>query len=196
MARAGGLPADALRRARQAAQLFADDDTSEAGIRALLQLSAVCLDLDDTASAVASAEVARQRAGKFSGVSRAELLGCASLLCGIAYAIAGDDAQARAALDEGRDALVAAGRPDGAALALTQQALLDVAAGHREGAEVCFSFARDFYRESRQPAPAAEVAALAVRTFAAAGWPIAERWVLDGISDADAQVPLWSAPSS
>ena len=185
VARAGGLPGDALKRARQAAALFADDDTSPAGIRALLQLSAVFLDLVDTDSAVAAAEIAHQRAASFDGISGSELRGSASLLAGIAHAMAGDEGRARLALDEARDTLVDAGRPDGAALALTQQALLDVSAGHQEGAEVCFAFARDFYRSSGQPAPAAEVTALAVRTFSGAGWPIAEVWLLEGIADAD-----------
>lgn len=183
-ARAGGLPGDALRRARQAAELLVDGDL-EAAVRSLLHLGAACLDTGDAETAASASELAEVRAAALPEPVRSELIGCAALLGGVAHALDGDDERARACLDEARDRMVAIDRPEGAALALTQYALLDVAADRREHAEVCFLFARDFHRASDQAAAAAAVAAVAARAYAAAGWPNADRWFREAIAEAD-----------
>jgi tetratricopeptide (TPR) repeat protein len=184
-ARAGGLTGDALRRTRQAAELLTDEDAGEAGVRSLIHLAAACLDTGDVAAAASASEVAQERAAALAEPLRSQLLGCAALLAGIAHAIGGAVQRARGYLDTARDRLVAADQPEGAALALTQQGLLDVADGHLDGAQICFRFACDFYRASEQAAAAAEVAALAARAFAGAAWAEADRWFVDAIAEAD-----------
>jgi len=183
-ARDGGLAGDALRRARQAAELLADGDAGEAGVRSLLQLGAACLGTGDAEAAAAAASVAQDRAAALDRPLRAGLIGCAALLGGIAHALRGDEPAALACLAEARERLVAAHQPEGAALALTQQALIDTAAGRLDGAEICFRFARDFHRMS-DPAAAAELAALAARALAEAGAPAADRWFREAIAEAD-----------
>ncbi|HSD90997.1 MAG TPA: hypothetical protein VLB44_25920, partial [Kofleriaceae bacterium] len=54
-----------------------------------------------------------------------------------------------------------------------------------EGAQVCFKFARDFYLASDNPQAAAEVAALAARTFASDDRSEADAWYRDALGDAD-----------
>lgn len=176
---------NSLKRARQAAELLAAEDAGEVGIRALLQLSAACLDTGDAAAAASAAGVAQERADRLGEPLRSQLAGCAALLGGIAHSIAGSEPIARACLDEARERLVAAGHPEGAALALTQQALLDVSTGQLGGAQICFGFARDFYHASNQPAAAAEVAGLAARAFAEAAPADADDWFLEAIALAD-----------
>jgi len=184
-ARAGGLAGDALRRARQAAELVAGEDAGEAGARALIHLGATCLDLGDTEAAIAAATLAQERVATVAEPLRSQLIGCAALVGGIAHAIAGSAEDARTWLDDARERLVAAELPAGAALALAQQALLDVAADHREGAAICFRFAREFYRASGQAVAVAEVTALAARALAEAEWPDADGWFVDAIAEAD-----------
>jgi hypothetical protein len=182
--RQGGLTGDALRSARQAAELLADEN-SEAGVRSLLQLGAACLDAGDATSAASAAELAHGKAGALAEPLRTPLIGCAALLAGIAHSLTGADDSARVALDEAREQFAAADQPEGAALALTQLALLDVAAGRTTGAEVCFRFARDFYRASLQVEAAAETSALAARALAEAGAASADHWFRDAIGDAE-----------
>ena len=172
-------------RARQAAELLAHEDAGEAGIRALLQLSHACLDTGDAGAAAQAAEVAQDRAAALAEPVRSQLIGCAALLAGIAHAAAGAERAARVCLDEARERLVAADEPEGAALALTQQALLDVATGQLGGAQICFGFARDFYRAAHQPAAAVELAALAARALAALASADADGWFREAIAGAD-----------
>jgi tetratricopeptide (TPR) repeat protein len=184
--RNGGFTTDALRRARQAAQLLVEQETGEAGVRALLHLSSLCLETGASDAAASAAELARDRTADLTESNRGELFAGATLLAGIAYGIEGDVELARARLSEARDLLVAAGQPVGAALALVQQGLLDVAAEQPTAAEHCFSFARDFYRAAGVPIAAAETAAVAARAFASAGlWKHAERWFITAIGEAD-----------
>jgi len=183
--RAGGFLGNSLMRARQAAELLAHEDAGEAGIRALLQLSHACLDTGDAGAAAQAAEVAQDRAAALAEPVRSQLIGCAALLAGIAHAAAGAERAARVCLDEARERLVAADEPEGAALALTQQALLDVAAGALGGAQICFGFARDFYRAAHQPAAAVELAALAARALAALASADADGWFREAITGAD-----------
>jgi hypothetical protein len=188
-AQAGGLAGEALRRARQAAELLVDDtgggEPGEAGVRSLVQLGAACLDTGDAEAALSASELAHDRAGGLAEPLRSQLTGCAALLAGIAHSIAGAERAARSWLDEARDRLAAAGQPEGAALALTQQALLDVAIGRFEGAEICFGFAREFYRAAREPEAAAELVALAARSFAGTASAQTGRWFSDAIDEAD-----------
>ena len=183
--RAGGFTSDALRRALQAAQLLADEETGEAGVRALLHLGSLCLDTGAPDSAASAAELARERAAALPEPARTELSAGAMLLLGIAQSQEGDD-EARASLAEARDLLIAARKPAGAALALVQQGLLDIATERSDGAELCFLYARDFYRNAQLPLASVEVAAVAARAFAEVDlWKNAERWFVTSIGEAD-----------
>jgi hypothetical protein len=183
--REGGLTADALRRARQAAQLLAEEP-GEPGVRALIQLATICLETGATETAASAAEVARDHASELPEPARAELIAVATLLAALAHGIEGDADEARARLSEARDLLVAANQPAGAALALVQHGLLDVEVEHPQGAELCFAFARDFYRAAGSSSAAIEVAAVAARAFAAAAISErADRWFATGIAEAD-----------
>ncbi len=183
---ASGFAGDALLRARQAAELLFSDDDPEPRARSLLHLGAVCLDTGDTEATTAAAGLAAELAANLAEPIKSQLIGCASLLGGIAHSLDGDDARARSALDEARNRMVAADQPEGAALALTQQGLLDVAAGRREAAELCFRFAQDFYRRADRAVAVAEVSALAARALAEVGIANVDRWYLEAIADADA----------
>jgi hypothetical protein len=183
----GGLATDALRRARQAAQLLAEGETTERGVRALIQLGSICLETGAADAAASAAELARERASELPEPARAELFAGATLLAGLAHGIHGDEEDARARLSEARDLLVAARQPAGAALALVQHGLLDVGADHPEGAELCFAFARDFYRAAGLSSPTIEVAAVAARAFADTSEAArTERWFATAIDEADA----------
>lgn len=182
---AGGLRGEALKRARQAAELLAEEDASEPGIRSLLQLGAVCLDLGDADTASHACAIARERASELAEPTRSELIGCAALLAGVAHSLAGEDAEARALLDEARDRLVASRHPEGAALALTQLGLLDVAAERWAPARICFRFAIEFHRASGDDLAAAEVGALAARSLAPELHADSDAWFRDAIAFAE-----------
>lgn len=186
VSRSSGYTVDALRRARQAAQLLAETETGEAGVRALIHLGSLCLETGAPEAAASAAELARERAQDLAGSDRDELLAGATLLAGIAFGFVGDDDIARARLSEARDALVAAGQPAAAALALVQQGLLDVKAEQPARAELCFAFARDFYRAAGFPIAVVETAAVAARAYADSGpWENADRWFVTAIAEAD-----------
>ena len=118
--REGGLATDALRRARQAAQLLADEEAGEAGVRALVHLGSMCLETDALDAAAAAAELARERASLLPDPVRAELVAGATLLAGIARSRTDSGDDARRLLSEARDLLVACDLPAGAALALVE----------------------------------------------------------------------------
>lgn len=182
-----GLTAEALRRARQAAQLLVVQEGGEPGVRALLHLGSLCLDTGDPEAAISAADLARERAAELPDAVRTELTGAATLLAGIAQSQAGLEDDARASLSDARDLLIAARQPAAAALALVQQGLLDVTAARTEGAELCFSYARDFYRTAELPLGSVEVAAVAARAFTeVATWKHADRWFITAIGEADA----------
>ncbi|HEY6035311.1 MAG TPA: hypothetical protein VIV58_13655, partial [Kofleriaceae bacterium] len=186
--RANGFTSDALRRARQAAQLLADEETGEAGVRALLHLGSLCLDTGAPDAAASAAELARERAATLPEATRNELTAAAMLLLGIAQSYQDDLEQARISLGIARDLLIAARKPTGAALALVQQGLLDVAGDRADGAELCFLYARDFYRNAQLPLASVEVAAIAARAFAEVdNWKNADRWFVTSIGEADLQ---------
>ena len=185
LAQAGGLRVDALRRARQAAELLADEAASEAGVRSLLRLASSCLDVGHAETAAYAGENAHEPAGLLAEPARAELLGAAALLAGVARALAGEVEPARALLDEARERLIASRHPEGAALAIVQLGLLDVEAGRWEHARICFRFARELYLASRRALEAAEVAAVAARALAARDHPDSDGWFRDAIDGAD-----------
>jgi hypothetical protein len=183
--REGGLTADALRRARQAAQLLSEEP-GEPGVRALIQLAAICLETGATEAAASAANVARERASELPEPARAELIAGATLLAALAHGIDGDENETRARLSQARDLLVAAHQPAGAALALVQHGLLDLEVERPEGAELCFAFARDFYRAAGSSSAAIDVAAVAARAFCAAAISErADRWFVTAIVEAD-----------
>ncbi len=191
--RDGAMRAEAVKRARQAAELLAEEDPTPIAVASLLRLASLCLDNDDVTAAVSAAEVAKERAALLAS-RRNELVGGAALLAGIGRALSGDDEIARAHLDEARDLLVAAKRPDGAALALTQLGMLDAASERYAPAQVCFQFACDFYRAANQFEESAEVGALAARVFVDAKWGDPDRWFGLAIVDADrARAPALGA---
>lgn len=183
-----GLASDALKRARQAAELLteAGEGASEAGVRALIHLGVACLDTGASDDAISAAMLADERAEALPEPVRLQLRGAAALIAGIAHAVAGAEAEARACLDDARERLVAAGLPGGAAIALTQQGLLEIAADDGARAALCFRFARDFHRAAGEPIAAAEVTAVAARAFADVDAPDATRWFTDGVVEADA----------
>jgi hypothetical protein len=191
---ANGLTAEALMRSRQAAELATDDDDDddpETRARALLQLGSACLDSGDAAAAIAASELAIALGDELESPGWQQLHGCASLIGGVAHAALDDHARARALLDDARDRLVAAGQPAGAALALAQQALLDLEVGRKDGAQVCFQFARDFYRLAARPVAIAELSALAARSLAEhaaedVADPMVEAWYVEAIAASDA----------
>lgn len=184
--RSGGYTVDALRRARQAAQLLAESETGEMGVRALIHLGSLCLETGAPEAAASAAELARERARDLTEANRDELFAGATLLAGIAFSLAGEEVLARARLSAARELLVAAGQPTAAALALVQQGVLDVNAEQPARAELCFAFARDFYRTADLPIAVIETGAVAARAFADAGpWENAERWFVTAIAEAD-----------
>ena len=184
--REAGLTTEALRRAREAAALLSDSEDHEAGTRALLHLATLCLETGAPDAAVSAAELARERAEHAGDDVREELITGAMLVAGIALGVQGEEDVARELLSDARDRLVAAGQPAGAALALVQQGLLDVADQLPEGADLCFAYARDFYRVAQLPIAAVEVAGVAARAYAESGpWPAAHRWFLTAIAEAD-----------
>lgn len=184
--RAAGLTAEALRRAREAAALLADSEDHEATARALIHLATLCLETGAPDSAVAAAELARDRAARTDETVREELITAAMLVAGIGFGLDGHDQEARELLSEARDRLVASGQPAGAALALVQHGLLDVADELPEGADLCFAYARDFYRVAQLPLAAIEVAAVAARAYAETGpWAAAHHWFVTAIAEAD-----------
>lgn len=184
--RDAGFRIDALRRARQAAQLLVDQNTGEPSVRALLHLGSLCLDTGAVDAARDAADLARDRAARLPEPARTELTGAASLLAGISLAQEGSEDDARAMLSNARDLLVAAHQPVAAALALLQQGLLDVTAGNSDAADVCFSYARDFYRVVQLPVAALEAAAVAARAFTEVdNRDHAERWFATAIDEAD-----------
>jgi hypothetical protein len=182
--RDGAMRAEAVKRARQAAELLAEEDPTPTAVASLLRLASLCLENEDLEAAISAAEVAKERAALL-GARRNELIGGASLLAGIARALNGDDEAARAHLDEARELMVAAKRPDGAAVAIMQLGMLDAAAERYAPAQICFQFACDFYRAADQYEEAAEVGALAGRVFVDAKWGDPERWLGLAIADAD-----------
>lgn len=184
--RAAGLTSDALRRAREAAALLTETDDHEAAARALLHLATLCLETGAADAATSAAELARDRATRIANGVREELITGAILVAGIARGLQGDDDAARELLSDARDRLVAAGQPAAAALALLQQGLLDVADDRPDGADLCFAYARDFYRVAQLPLAAVEVAGVAARAYAETGpWSQAHRWFLTAIGEAD-----------
>lgn len=182
--RDGAMRAEAVKRARQAAELLAEEDPTPTAVASLLRLASLCLEDDEAETAASAAEVAKERAALLTS-RRNELVGGAALLAGIARALSGDDNAARAHLDEARELMVATKRPDGAAVAITQLGMLDAAAERYAPAQVCFQFACDFYHAADQFEEAAEVGALAARVFVEAKWGDPDRWFGLAIADAD-----------
>lgn len=182
--RDGAMRAEAVKRARQAAELLAEEDPTPTAVASLLRLASLCLENDDVDAAASAAEVAKERAALLAS-RRNELVGGAALLAGVARALGGDDEAARAHLDEARELMVAAKRPDGAAVAITQLGMLDAAVERYAPAQVCFQFACDFYRSADQFEEAAEVGGLAARVFVEAKWGDPDRWFGLAIADAD-----------
>ena len=184
-AEAEGLTEAALQHARQALTLLAQQEPSEATTRALLQVATVCLGAEDAETATTAADLAIERSALVAESVRNELAAAGSLLAGIAWSVRQDPERAREKLHVARDRFVEAGLPTAAALALTQLALIDAEQGRWDAAEVCFRFAREFYRASGDMAATAEVGAVAARMFAAEGVRWRTQWLRTAVTDAD-----------
>jgi hypothetical protein len=185
--RATGLSGEALLRARQAAELLSPDADPVVRGEAVLALGVACLDTDDAPAALAAAELVAELATSAPESAAAHLRAGAALLAGTALVLEGDDASAREQLNDARERLAATGEPEGAALALAQLAQLDLAAGRRAAAKVCYRFACDFYRLAGRRDGLAELSALAARELSAnAADADADAWYVDAITAADA----------
>ena len=174
-----GLPADALLRARQAAQLAEENGDPTAG--PLVVLAATLLAAEEPAAAIDGARLAIDRATE-DELPRIAIT--AQLVGGAAQRRLGHLAEARLLLDAARTG--AAQRGDGAlaGLALAELAWVDHAEGAPAAAATCLEFAAGFFRRAAQPIGAlvisdeekrrlarasAEADALAVASWAAAG---------------------------
>jgi len=185
--RAHGLWAEVLLRTRQAAELLSPEDDPVVRGEAVLALGVACLDTDHAPAALAAAELVAEFAASAPEPAAERLRAGAALLAGTALVIEGDHANAREQLNDARERLAATGEPEGAALALAQLAQLDLAAGRRAAAKVCYRFACDFYRLAGRSDGLAELLALAARERSADDADAdADAWYVNAIMAADA----------
>jgi hypothetical protein len=159
-----GLPADALLRARQAAQLAEARGGPTAG--PMLALASTLLATGAHDEAIAACTAAIDRAAP---AERARCEAMARLIAGAAQRRAGRFGEARALLDASRGAAARLGESALAGLALAELAWLDLAEERAAAAATCFEFAAEFLRRAAVPGAALEADALAVAAWAQAG---------------------------
>jgi hypothetical protein len=159
-----GLPADALLRARQAAELAEEHGAPSA--KPLIVLAATLLTAGEPGAAIDASALAIERANPQER-TRIEVLG--RLLGGTAQRRLGRLAEARLLLDAARGAAARLGEGMLAGLALVEIAWVDHAEGQPAAAATCLQFAAEFFRRANNPGSAAEAQALAVTSWAAAG---------------------------
>jgi hypothetical protein len=159
-----GLPADALQRARQVAQLA--EETGGAAAGPLISLAATLLAADAPDGALQGAMAALDRAAP---EERARIEVMASLVGGAAQRRLGNLADARYLLERARS--LASKQNDAmlAGFALAELAWVDHAEGNVLQAATAFEFAAAFFRRAENPHAAAEADALSVASFASAG---------------------------
>jgi hypothetical protein len=159
-----GLPADALLRARQVAQLADESGSPTAG--PMLSLAATLLAANSPAAALDGAMAAIDRA-RPDEKARVELM--ASLIGGAAQRRLGNLADARFLLDRAR--AEAAKQADAmlAGFAVAELAWVDHAEGNPLQAATCLEFAAAFFRRAGNELAAAEADALSVASWASAG---------------------------
>jgi hypothetical protein len=159
-----GLPADALQRARQVAQLAEETGDSVAG--PLISLAATLLAAESPDAALQGAMAALDRARPDE---RARIEVMASLIGGAAQRRLGNSSDARYLLERARSLSSKQNDPMLAGLALAELAWVDHAEGNVLQAATCFEFAAAFFRRADNPHAAAESDALSVASFATAG---------------------------
>lgn len=157
-----GLPADALLRARQVAQVARGRGEPTAG--PLVVLAATLLAADAFGEAIEAAAVAIAEA-RPDERARVELM--ARLVGGSAQRRAGHLAEARLLLDAARGAAARLGERTFAGFALAELAWVDLAEDRPAAAATCFEFAAEFLRRAGNGS-ALEAEALAVACWAAA----------------------------
>jgi len=157
-----GLPADALLRARQAAQLAGGRGEPVAG--PLIVLAATLLAAEAFGEAIDAASAAIAQADPDER-PRIEVM--ARLVGGAAQRRAGRPAEARLLLDAARGAAARLGESALAGLALAELAWVDLAEDRSAAAATCFEFAGEFLRRADH-ASSLECDALAVACWAAA----------------------------
>ncbi|MDX2091666.1 MAG: hypothetical protein SFX73_27645 [Kofleriaceae bacterium] len=159
-----GLPADALLRARQAAELA--EQYSAPAAKPLIVLSATLLSAGEPRAALEASALAIERA---DATERARVEVLARLLGGTAQRRLGRLEEARLLLGAARGGAARLGEGMLAGLALVETAWVDHAEGRPAAAATCLQFAAEFFRRANNPGSAAEAQALAVTSWAAAG---------------------------
>lgn len=157
-----GLPADALLRARQAAQLATGRGEPVAG--PLIVLAATLLAADAFGEAIDAAAAALAQAAP---AERARIEVMARLVGGSAQRRMGRAAEARLLLDAARGAAARLGESALAGFALAELAWVDLAEDRPAAAATCFEFAAEFLRRAGHRS-ALEADVLAVACWAAA----------------------------
>lgn len=159
-----GLPADALLRARQIAELAEEQGQPTAG--PLVALAATLLAANDVPGALAGAQLAIERA---LPAERPRIEIMARLVGGSAQRRGGRLAEARILLDAARGAAARLGEAMLAGFALAELAWVDHAEDQAAAAATCLEFGAEFFRRAGQLPAAIEADALAVASWAAAG---------------------------
>ena len=183
-----GLPADAVLRARQAAQLA--EERGEAGAGPLVALAATLLAADDLEGALLGAQVAIERA---TADERQRIELAARLVGGAAQRRAGRLADARLLLDAARGAAARLGDGALAGLAMVELGWVDLAEQRAAAAATCFEFAAEYFQRAARLRPrdrarlvesAVQAAALSVASWADAGEVEAATIRAAGVADA------------
>ena len=151
-----GLPADALLRARQSAEL--SDARGEPVAGPLIVLGATLLAAAAYGEAIEAAAAAIERA---QPAERARIEAMARLVGGAAQRRLGRFAEARLLLDAARGAAARLGERELAGFALAELAWVDLAEDRPAAAATCFEFAAEFLRRAEH-ASHLEAEALAV----------------------------------
>jgi hypothetical protein len=161
-----GLPADGLRRARQAVELAREREDGAPVAATLVTLAATSLAADLHASAIDAAAAAIEAAGP---EERARIEASARLVGGAAQRRLGHLREARLLLDAARGTAARLGESAIAGLALAELARIDLAEDRPPAAAVCFEFSGEFLRRAGRRDAAVEADALAIAAWAVAG---------------------------
>ena len=159
-----GMPADALLRARQTAQLADERGEPVAGPLIALAATLLAAGAHDETLTACTAAIDRARPEE-----RPKVEAMAKLVAGAAQRRAGRLAEARVLLDASRGAAARLGEASLAGLALAELAWIDLAEDRPAAAATCFEFAAEFLRRAWIPIGAIEADVLAVSAWAAAG---------------------------
>jgi hypothetical protein len=159
-----GMPADALLRARQTAQLADERGEPVAGPLVVLAATLLAADAHDEVLTACTAAIDHARPDE-----RPKIEAMAKLVAGAAQRRAGRLAEARVLLDASRGAAARLGEASLAGLALAELAWIDLAEDRPAAAATCFEFAAEFLRRAWIVVGAIEADVLAVSAWAMAG---------------------------